>query len=722
MSKSVSGASRADGTEYRLDPVVREAQERFGRCEEFESNARKLFLEDLRFANADPDNMYQWDSAIRTERQASAKPCLTINKVRQHCLSITNDMRQNKPGIKYRATGSGASFQAAQGLNALVKRIEDQSNAQAAYDTAAMFQVQGGLGWILLETRYASETSFDQDIYIKRCTDPLRVYLDPDSQELDGSDARFGFVFEDLEEKDFLRKYPEYKNKGDKELGFGPANSWRQDGKIRVCDYYRVVETPDVLIQTFGEGAIGPVLASTLGKEIADALIAEPGTLTRETTRRKVEWVFIAGSTVCEKRDWPSRYIPCVPVLGEQSIIDGKLDRKGHTRAMKDPQRMYNYWSSSAVEFGALQSKTPYIAPLKAIEGLETYWNTANTTNHAVLPYNHIDDDGNPVELPRRQEPPVAAPVALQGMQTAQMELELVSGQFAAQMGQPGNERTGAALNARQRQGDRATFHYVDGLATAIRHVGRIVLDLIPKIYDTDRVMTVLSEDGAEFQLTLDPGAGQAAQVQMDQEKQQIASMVLNPLIGEYAVVTDVGPGYATKRAEAFEAFTLMLTQAPAISQIIGDLMFRAGDFPMADEAANRLRRMVPPQALGSGPTPQEEQLMGQLQQSQDMISKLLLELEETRLKLRGKAEKRDIDAYRAVTERLDLFAEQIQRSMELMRDTQVDAHSIDLNRIQDANTSEIVGLMGQDEMEARVATAAQGKPSVTTGVPALEG
>lgn len=689
--------------DYKADPVVKEAQERFDYAQSRESDCRKKFLEDLRFANADSDDGGQWPQDIRDERNSDKRPCLTINKVRQHCLSITNDMRQNKPGIKFRAVGNGATFLAAQAFNALVRRIEANSNAQAAYDTAAMHQVQGGFGWILLKTDYANNTSFNQEIFIKRCTNPLAVYLDPDAEEVDKSDARYGFIFEMVDRAEFRRRYPEYKDKIPSDMGFGPESSWAEKDRVRVCDYYRVVEKPDTLLMT----ADGAVLESVLGKELSDKLRAEGGVVAeRPTTSRVVEWHFLAGSVLCDTKIWPSKYIPIVPVIGEETLIDGKIDRKGHTRFMKDPQRMYNYWSSAAVEYGALQSKTPYTAAAEAIEGFEDYWNTANTKNHSYLPYNHTGDDGQPIPPPQRQQPPMAAPVAIQGMQTAQMEMELVSGQFAAQMGQPGNERTGAALNARQRQGDRATYHYVDGLATAVRHVGRIVLDLIPKIYDTSQVMTVLADDGTEFQLAIDPNAGDAAKAVQD-EQMQIVEMVLNPTIGEYAVVADVGPAYATKRAEAFDAYTLLLTQAPQIAGVIGDIMLRAGDFPGAEEAAARLRRMIPPQALGQGPTPNEQQLMQQLQQSQQMLEAVLKELEMTQLKLRGKAEARDIDAFEAVTNRLKLFGDQVQRSAMLLKDTIGDAHSMDLNRIHEANTSEIYGLHGQEELGGQEATEA---------------
>lgn len=640
------------------------AKDRFSVCKRWESNARTHFLDDLKFAEADPYNGFQWPNNIRQSRQVADQPCLTVNITRQHNLLIINDAKQNKPGVAIRPTGNGATYEAAQMLEGIVRHIEYQSNATDAYDKATEFQVKAGIGYIRVCTDYASNQTFDQEIFIRRVNDPLTIYLDPDAQEADKTDARFGFVFEECLKEDFDSKYPEYKQY--KNLGsaaaIGNDSGWFTEDRIRVAEYFEKSEKSDILVMFLNQETRQQqiMLKSDLkliytDKAMLQALLDNPNTKTREVTSNQVTWYFIIGGKIVDEKEWPGKYIPLVPVLGEESIIEGTMDRKGHTRAMLDPQRIYNYWTSAAVTFVALQTKTPYIAPAKAIEGYETFWNNANRQNLGVLPYNHVDDDGNPMGPPVRQEPPVASTGYIQGMAIAKEELMMVSGQYQNQMGQQGNERTGKAIQERQRQGDTATYHFIDNLGIAIRAVGKIILDLIPKIYDTQRVISIFAEDGTDFEVEIDPDAKMAFQVQQVQNA-KTATRILNPNIGRYEVHADVGPAYSTRRQEAFNAFTQIITQAPQVATLIGDLLLKAGDFPMADEAAERLKRMVPPQALGKGPSEQEQMLSGQLENMQGLLAKALDELAAEKLRNKDKSSEAITDTYKAETDRMKVL------------------------------------------------------------------
>lgn len=645
-----------DNRDASMDSIVKEAKDRFQHCAKWEHTARNYFLDDIKFANADAYNGYQWPNDIRRNRDTEERPCLTINKVRQHNLQIINDMKKNKPGIKCYPTGNGATAESAQAIQALFRHIEYRSNASTAYDTAATFQVQGGIGYIRVGTEYVDEKSFDQEVKIYRVDDPLTVYLDPEAKEADKSDARYGFVFDDILKDEFDKMYPEYKEFASAQNTIDDEEGWVRTDYIRICEYYRRVDTADRLY--YYRGADGTQLIAYESelkgaKDVFDLVKSDPRTQSRATTKMQWEYHFIIGTRVVETKSWPGRYIPLVPVIGEEVIIEGQMDRKGHTRALIDPQRMYNYWASSAVEYGALQGKTPWIAPAEAIEGYEPYWNTANRVNHSVLPYNGLNDAGETIPPPSRVEPPVAAPVALAGMQQSAAEFQMASGQYENSMGQQGNERSANAIEKRERQGDTATYHYIDGLAIAMRRVGIIVLDLYPHIYDTPRLMRIQADDGVDFELELDPRAQQVFAKRLDHQGKVIAH-ILDPTVGTYEVQADVGPSWGSKREETFEALSLILTQSPQLVSVIGDLLLASSDFDKAQEAAARLRRMVPPQALGEGPTPQEMQLQSQVQQLTGMLQKSLETIAQDKIKMKGHAEKRDVDVANAFTARLN--------------------------------------------------------------------
>lgn len=654
-----------------ISDAVREAMDRFERCVQHEKTARARFLDDFKFSNADAYNGYQWPNDLRRTREVDDRPSLTLNGARQHNLQIINDAKQNKPGIKVLPVSDGASVDSAKVLNSLIKHIEYISNASAAYDHATFFQVNAGWGYLRVCTDYSNEKNFDQDIYVKRVKDPLNIYLDPDRKEPDASDAKFAIEFEDIERSEF-EKNPQYAQWKDlvtaTPLG-ASSGGWVSDDYVRIAQYWRVVEKKDVLYalpagyanqSDFPGGFIAKSVlekvkagsrGSPLLRQVKQDEESGTGVESRELIRRQVEWKLIIGWKVVDEKEWPGQYIPLVPVWGEETTIEGTWDCKSHTRNMLDAQRMYNYAASSAVEFMGLQTKTPWIAPVEAVEELETYWNDANRINTSVLPYKAFREDGSAIPPPQRIQPPSAAPIYAAQMQASLQDLLMVSGQYAAQMAQ-GIQRTPKAIGERERQASTATYHFVDNLAIAIRHTGKIILDLFPHIYDTRRLMQILADDGTTMNVALDPQAKQSYQKHVLGDQQAVVH-VLNPGVGKYEVQADIGPNYATQREEAFEAFKLVLTQSPQLAGILGDILFRAADFPHADEAAERLRRMVPPHALGEGPSATEQALMQQVQNMQNLLSKSLEDQTSLRIKLRGKEEKNIVAAFDSVTKRL---------------------------------------------------------------------
>lgn len=644
------------------DEILIEAKARFQRCQDFEGDFRKLFTDDLKFCHADSDNGWQWPDAMRKSRDDEKRPSLTINKTRQHALMVINEAKENKPSVRVSAVGGDASYESAQVYEGVIRHIEYQSNAADAYDTALEFQVEGGIGYWRVVTEYAGDDSFDQDAFIRRIRNPLSVYLDPDIKETDGSDAKFGFIFDDMRREDFNRKYPAYKDKVGPGSMDGPdQDSWCTRDIVRVAEYYRIAYDKDWLIAMPMPDGVGGVQISMVkhselmqaDADLAKAVMADKGVKRREIQVQRVEWRLLAGDCFIDKSEWPGTTIPIVRVVGEEMLIDGKLDRKGHVRNLKDPQRMYNYWSSSAVEFVALQSKTPYVASARALEGYEAFWETANTQNYSYLPYNDVDDQNVPILPPQRQEPPSMGAAYLQGMQSAAEEMKMVSGQNDPLMGAPSNEIAGVAITKRQKQGDRATMHYRDNLAKAIRYTGKILIDIIPKIYDTPRVIRILAEDGSDDSVKIDPNMQQPMR---EQEKPggEGVDRVFNPAQGQYEVVADSGPSYTTKREEAFDAMTAMAVSNPNFLGIAGDLYMRAADFPMADELAERFANSIPSNIKGEGPPPELQQAQQQIQQLQAQLAAAMQAAADNDKKAADKEKSNEINAYKAITDRLD--------------------------------------------------------------------
>lgn len=670
---------------------------------EWEGTWRDRFVEDVKFANADERNGYQWPNSIRRNREVDNKPCLTMNLVRQHNLQISNDMRKNKSEVSYVALGNGATVESALAMRQIARRIEMHSAAQDVYTHARKYQVDGGLGWWRLATDFPSIETFDQEIYIKGIQDPLAVFMDPDIKEKSGRDAKWAFVYDEMPRETFKQKYPKYAylSGANEPLDGSLLDGWITKDAVRVAEYFEIETKDDTLVSFVFQGERKTIRLSRIPKNAQKEILADPKTRTRPIKVPQVMWYLIVGNTKVDEREWPGKFIPLIRCVGEELVVDGILDRKGHTRAMIGAQRMLNYNASAQVEFVALQGKTPWVATVQAVEGYESMWNSANTVNHSVLIYNGLMDDGEtPIPPPSRTQPPTASPAYQAGMDTAFQQIMMVSGQWQAQMGMQGNERTGAAIGKRQQQADTATYHFQDNYESALIFTAEQIADLVQKIYDTKRVLMILGDNDESYELTVDPAAEAAYQQQLAYDG-SVAKRVFNPSMGDYTVAPSVGPSVASADEETANALTLMVTQAPTLTPIVGDLLVGSMQFPKAQEAARRLRRLVPPAALGNGPSPQIQQLTTQNSALSKALATALQENARNSLKLVGKEEMRDIDAYEAETKRMAALQKALPTDPEglqqLIEQLVSDSLGTPLKPISQANAQAVSGASAPD-------------------------
>jgi hypothetical protein len=539
------------------------------------------------------------------------------------------------------------------------RHIEATSDADVAYDTAADHEVTHGKGYIRVLTDYVSDVSFEQDIYIKRVRDWRKVWLDPDAEDPAGADAEFAFVEEKLGEQEFKDDYP---SADAVEWDFAGASDWfsKPDKCVRVAEYF-AFERKDGTLLMWANGA-----TSFSGDPLpAGVVVGEKPLKQRSLKRKTLVWRKITGAQVLEKREYRWQYIPIARALGNEDIVDGKQVVSGLVRNAKDAQRMYNVGQSAVTERVMLAPKAPWIAAAEAIEGHEDKWNTANTANHAYLPFNAFDEHGTLIPPPQRIAPATVEPGLQQVVMAAADDIKSTTGQFDASLGQRSNETSGKAIMARQREGDNATFHYVDNLARAVRHVGRIILDMIPTVYDTARIARILGEDGTEDFAHVQPGLGQAYG---EMESAKGIVKVFDPNVGRYDVVVTTGPSFTTRRMEAFDAMQQMTQANPALWQVIGDQLVRNMDWPGAEDMAERLKLTLLPQVQQMlGEKGQQQQIppqvqaqiehMGQqIQQLGHALENAAQEADKTRLdaaKLKLDDRKIDVEEYKAETERM---------------------------------------------------------------------
>jgi hypothetical protein len=612
------------------DDLLREAREAFQRCEDAENHNRTTALKDIEFARAGN----QWPADIEKQREREGRPCLKINKMPAFIRQVVNDARQNKPSIKVHPADSGADPETAEIINGLIRNIEYTSNADVAYDTATECAVTGGFGYIRVGLDYAHDDAFDMDITINRVSNPFSIYGDPNSTAADSSDWNVAFVLDRMSQDEYEAKYRGASKVDWDDTAWRDAGAtWFEDKTVTVAEWWTREEKdrPIVLLTD------GMVLDKAALFEDPDLqMLLQAGAIQihgeRVSKTHKVKQRIMSGAEILDTVDWIGKYIPIIPVYGDEFDIEGKRYFRSLIHNAIDAQRMFNYWRTASTELVALAPKVPFIGPKKAFDSDSERWQTANTKSHPFLEY-----DG-PVAPQRQPMDMGVAAGALQEALNASDDMKAIIGLYDASLGARSNETSGKAIMARQREGDVSTFHFIDNMARAIRHTGRILIDLIPKVYDKPRIIRVIGEDGSQRAAPVNQQAPKT-----DKKGNPVtdefgnAVMAMHSLTsGKYDLTVTTGPSFTTRREEAAMQMTEMIRALPAAAPVLGKHLAKNLDWPGADDIAEEL------EAMSAGPQipPEVEQA---IEQGKQKIAQL--EEENQRLKQDQAADMAKIEA-----------------------------------------------------------------------------
>ena len=570
------------GSEYdgEFDPRIGEAQKFLQLAADADSNNRAEAQEDLKFAAGD-----QWPVEIQNSRTLEARPCLTINKIDAYIKQITNQQRQQRPRIKVHGMNNESDEKVAQILQGICRHIEVNSNADTAYDEAFDYAVRMGWGYWRIVTDYIREDSFDQEIYIQPIHNPFTVYFDPNSILPDGSDAERCLITEVISKNVFRSLYPD----ADDGVSFTQRTTgdvlaeWVMKEDIRIAEYFYTERKPATLLML----SDGTKLYKDELKDGEIEMMAANGIIVvdeRQSYKKVIKWCKLTAMQVLEEREWPGRFIPVVPVYGQRLFVESKRKKFGLVRMAKDPQRMYNFWQTSLTESVALAPKAKWLLAEGQDENHENEWAQANIKSTPVLRYKQTDIEGRPAPVPSRlqPEPPPAGIMAASA--SINDDLQAVLGVFDPNQMPTGNI-SGKALMGQQQQIDLTNYHYYDNLTRSIKYTGKILLDLIPHIYDSQRVMRIIGEDAQPEMVTIN---------EPSQTEEGVYEILNDVTVGQYDVVMDTGPGYNSKRLEAVNSMMPLMQNSEKLMEIAGDLFIRNMDFPGADIIADRLAAMNP--------------------------------------------------------------------------------------------------------------------------------
>lgn len=602
--------------ETTRDPIVQRMLDNFKLSEDADKENRKTGLAALKFRRGGKD---QWEDQVYSLFGEQNKPRESYNQIPQFVHRITNDMRVNMPQTRF-SPGSEGSKEVAEIYEDLARAIQHTSEAEVAYDIAADSQVTIGWGYWRYLTDYENDLSFDQVIKIAAIPNPFTIYDDPNCLNQDFSDRRFLIQVCDIPVADFNAEYEKDYGANDlKSIGDSQPD-WATDTTVRVAEYWEVRYEKGKLYRD----AIGNI---TMEQPPAGVMYEA-----RDVKIPRVKWHKCTACEVIESKDWIGKFIPYVRVSGETLVIDGKVYYSGVVEGMMPCQRQFNYWMNSATEMVALAPKSPFVAAVGQLEGLEHIWDQANVKNYPYLPYKPVTINGTLAPPPSRLQNGADIGSMMLLVKQAQENFYATTGIYPASLGAPSSEKSGRAILARQNEGNVSTFHYPDNMARALRFGGRIMADLFPKIYDGSRNIKLLKEDKTEWEATIN-------QQFVDEKTGQ--PKILDMTAGLYDVAVTTGASYATKRIEMAESMMQMAQAYPPLMQAAGPEVVRAFDWPGAEQIAEALERALPPQL--QKPIEGEEippQVQAALQQSQVAIQQLQGQLQETAQALQAAEEK----------------------------------------------------------------------------------
>ncbi len=608
--------------------LIAKAKERFEECFSHYSEEYQRGKDDLDFLLGDT----QWPEQIRAQRQKDGRPCLTENRLMPHVRQVINSIRQSRPAIAVNPVDDKADVETANILKGLIRNIEYVSAADNVYDTAAWNAITTGYGFVRINTKFADYNSFDKEIELLRVLNPFSVLIDKNSREMDGSDAEYAFVYDDIPREVFKEQYPNADQVGfDK---FTTEDIWNQQDTIRVLEYYykdynkqKIYLMPD-----------GSVVEGEEPEGFIDS---------RETEKCTVKWVKLTANEVLERTEWEGKYIPIIPVYGDEVWQDGKRKSFSLITQAKDSQQRYNYWLTASTEIIALQPKAPYIGLTGQFKTGAAKWKTANNANHAFIEYDIVyDKTGNPIATPpQRQQPPMGSPAMFQEMMAAADGIKATLGMFNPSLGQESAAKSGRAILAQQAQGDNATFHFVDNLQSSIRQVGRCLVDLIPKVMSKPMIARVLGEDDTPKLVPVNQRSVKKGKDYFPLGKSDGEEKYIDLNMGKYDVVCSVGASFQTKRQEMVTFFQELYRAMPQAAAYTADIFFKNLDVPEADVLAERMKALLPPEVKGDDPAQaQLAQAAQQIQGMEQAMAQMDAALQQMDAALKQKRQKDDAE------------------------------------------------------------------------------
>ena len=588
---------------------------------EADERNREDAMEDFAFIQVpdgrDTTGQGQWEQNMLSER--GTRPAYTFNKLRTVMALIRNDIRANTPSAKVRGI-EGGDVQTAEIFEGLIRNILNVSDFDTVVDGAANYMVNAGYGAWRLVSEYSSDTAFEQSVRVEEIINPMCLYCDPSDKSSKKDKAKDWILTEKISEADFEARYPKAEKVSFEGHEFDDDDEWygTEEEDVRIAEYwYKVPHQKEIWQLQDGK---------VVDSESDEAANIPPEMIkdTRTVDADKIMMCIASGNAILEgPTEWGGTKFPFIVVYGEHFVVEGRVVWYGAGRWCKDSQRDYNISRTAISETIAQAPQAKWWTTPKQSEGNTANWEEAHVKNFPFLQYNPDPEAPGP---PVRMDASVVPIALIQQVQMAAGEINMTSGRNENDYGAPNAASSGKQELIRNQQGDLATYNYPDNMGKAIQRTWELLIDLVPKVYDTERELRVLGTDGVEDYKVIntfapDPVTGEPTKI--------------NDLsVGVYDTTVTMGPSFATKRMEFVEMMNGIVGNNPETMSMYGDLFFKAMDMPYSDEMSKRAETMLPPQIQqlmqkGDDMPPEVMAMMQQANQAMQVVQEQMAQVQQ---------------------------------------------------------------------------------------------
>lgn len=565
----------------------------------------------------------QWTAQEISEYRQEFKPRMSFNMAPRFILNLQGEFASNTPALQSRALDNSTASQARIDLSeGITRKISFDSRNNIIYQTTFGCALSGGYGAYGTEVVPETVMSFNLIPRFYLIQDPTTCFWDPSARDPDkGDGALCGRSFT-MSKDEFKSRFPDVEAPESYSAAnsFSRSFSWLTENDIVVVDYYEkeyfkrhIAQLSDGAVMDFdkaeelverstniankikklSENSLEPIQSQQIPKLeiVKDGMVDD----------FKIVFYRAVKGQIIDRSEWDGKKLPIIFQPGVSRWVDGKEKTISFIHWMKDAQRAYNYSRSEYMYRLKLTRYEPFLLSEGMAQGHEREWKEAHRARAALF-YKEVPSGKIPVRQPPQEVPQSLLAASNQSLS----DMQNTTGRFEANLGAQGNETSGVAIQSRQAPGNMNAFQFFENARLAIESGARVISDLLPKLFDTERNVSVQQDNGKIISKTINVKDDDDTSLPLEELNIQIT----------------VGSSFEQQQAQAVEQLLSLVSALPPLGAVVPDLVVENLNIKNAPQLVKRIQDFVlnPMMVAQESGDPQKiQQAQAQTQQQQQV-------------------------------------------------------------------------------------------------------